>query len=547
MAVTTVERDQYCADGGIRVGRSAVLILLPILSAMVAGFLLHLLFQHGWYLVVLAACAAGGIVAGGIYVAVRWTHCRKPWLAFGIGAAGAVLCYLAFFYFGMRAAFGPAAGIETLPTYIQFRMATDVQEDVGRNQAAQRKPSPVMNWLLFGTELLMMVLMASEAARKAAGRVYDTDFDCWTKSETVRLVPGAYDSLEQALQNEALDEFLEVYRPAGTANQNAMCQVTLEYTIHPDVSPLERPVYLSAVEAPLRTAFRSLFARSSLLLQKELTAQEAIRFQRLFSGFARAVAARHSELAEINTQQMPLAGVQKTGPAQNRQVTQTADIEPIPEQERMYLYSGKHLLMENLCGGLPILLLAAAAGFGWLAAQVWDPASPLPGIAAVAAAILMAVPGLYLPLMCPHTAETAYARSVVRRSVAHRPERIVDPDEPDAFPVALTVREKWQKTVLETATDGGLAVLDHSARVLKMECDVERFIIPLDSIVSCAVEPFSMPIDPNTEFWYVRLIVQTRTASRELLICPTMISWIRNTNTTRRQRAEQFAARLTGS
>lgn len=531
-------RNQYTPDGQMKWGRFP-LLLLPLPGGLLTGMLLTFLFHVGWYLIVLASLFAGGLLALSMWLAVRWAACRIPWLAGLVGLFAGVIAYSSYFYFDMVVQIGPNAAVhpELLPDYIQFRMENDVQEDVGGGVPNRNppKPSVFMNWLTFVYESLIIIVMAVECGRRTAWRAHDAELDCWMKREEVRLQPGARDALTAALEGGDLNQFLDAYRPIAAPNNTQVCTVTIEYADFGDTSPLERPVYLSAVEAPLRTALKGVFGRSGLFLQVELTAQEALRLQPLFSKFSDAIMARHEELAEVS--QAPGVSHEMADAV----AVSDARIEELPESQRVNIFRGRHLLMANLCGAMPIGLILGGALIGFLATL---PGTIIAGVLIGIPAGLLVIAGILIALCCPHAAETSYAVRVLRRHFAERSGCVVNAESPDNFHVALTVRENWQKVKMETASDAGFAEIDESAQQINMECDAERFEIPFSSIISADSERFMMPIDQNSEYWYTRLVVKIPEGTREILLCDASPVWGLWTSSKRRRRTEEISQQL---
>lgn len=529
MALTVEERDQYSPDGRVKLSRIPMLAV-PVFAAILAGLLLALLFHVGWYLIILAALVAGGIVAGGMWGAVRFGHCRIPKLATALGLLCGVVAYSSYFYFDMIAQVGPevAARVDAVPSYIMFRMENDIHEDVGRPQPRAKKPAVFMNWFAFIMELALIVGIAVETGRRLAWRAYDVDTAEWFRKQETRLPVGAHDELVNALESETLDQFIENWPPTGLPQNAPACALTLEYSGSKSESPLEKPVYLSAVESPFRTGIRSIFGRSRMLLQKEITPREALRLQSLFPVFAEVVQSFHGELD----------AVRHAKPQYNAVETEAvATVVDIPETERTHIFKGTHLLMQNVFGGLPLLLIFAGVGIGYVATL---PADIVWIVALGVVAGMMILAGILIALCCPQAAESTYSVGVLKRNVQHRIDRIVDPDMDDVFHIAMTDRANWQKVKLETATDAGFAEISESSQELRLECDAQRVVIPFRSIIKSTVERFMMPIDQKTEFWFVCVTANTADGAREYLFCDASPVWGIVNNKRRRRRAEEI-------
>jgi hypothetical protein len=76
------------------------------------------------------------------------------------------------------------------------------------------------------------------------------------------------------------------------------------------------------------------------------------------------------------------------------------------------------------------------------------------------------------------------------REFASRPDKLVEPSDPDALFVEVVLRENWPRNqfMLEPAIDVGFLRIDVDRQVLLFEGDKERYIVPAASILSCEVE-----------------------------------------------------------
>jgi hypothetical protein len=97
-----------------------------------------------------------------------------------------------------------------------------------------------------------------------------------------------------------------------------------------------------------------------------------------------------------------------------------------------------------------------------------------------------------------------------RRLVRDRPDRVVDPDEPDVLFVEVVPRENWKKLKLETATDVGFLTVDEQRRQVRFEGDQERLIIPYASIRSCEVEWIYIGGEGGIKYYFTVLEFQTK-------------------------------------
>lgn len=530
-------RKQYRPDGRMRWSRLPVLVLFPLLVAVAGAILLNVLFVVGWYFVLIVPMAVGALVASSVYLGVHWSHCRKPWLAMMIGLAMGLVTYLGYFHVGMVTTFGmPAHRVDLLPWYVKFRMATDVQQDAGRPNQGPAKPDLFMNWFTFLYELAIIAGMSAEVARRHAMRGYDPKHQCWLKKELIVFPLGTLDALTKALETNQTAEFCQTHRVTGD-NPQASCQTTLEYTCSDEVSPLECPIYLTATEHPVRSELGAIFRRSKMLIQREITREEALDFQSQFTVFDQTLRERHRELRDL-----PIS-VSGTDP-DAQTATTVAVIQPINEQDRTNVFSGWNLLIENVIGGL--MLVGFFGGMGVIYAGVhFNPAIGLAGSVAIGAiGALMIGVSAYVALVCPTAPETVYSRWLMRRCLQQRAGVWVRPDDPDAIFVCLSQRDRWSKVKLETMTDAGYALIDRSAQTLRLECDAERMKIDRSSVIDCQAELFKHPIDQQTEHWMIRLVIQVSEGQREILITDATPRWTRYSNAMRQMRANELAGQI---
>ena len=283
----------------MRWSRLPGLMLFPLLTALLSASTLNWLFERGWYFVVMVPMAVGGLLAYVTWLTVAWSHCRIPWLATAIGLIVGLVAYLGYFQVSMASTLGIGVHrVDLLPRYIAVRMATDVQEDQANPNRDPGDPDPFMNWFSFVCELLFVAGVPAHVAGRRAMQAYDVMHDVWLKKESVLYPSGALASLTMALENGQTERFCEVQRPVN-GNPQSCCQVTLEYTCSDEVSPLERPVYLTATENPFRSELGALFRRSQMFIQREITRDEVLEFQSQFKGLDQTLRDHHEELRDL--------------------------------------------------------------------------------------------------------------------------------------------------------------------------------------------------------------------------------------------------------
>ncbi|PHR86426.1 MAG: hypothetical protein COA78_37985 [Blastopirellula sp.] len=210
-----------------------------------------------------------------------------------------------------------------------------------------------------------------------------------------------------------------------------------------------------------------------------------------------------------------LVPAQHIGPLQP---TEYADIQPVPEQDRGQTYNLTHLIMMNVVGGFPLLLWAGSAILLWRAYAIKDTGPLSYSITFIALGTIGIITGVVIGTWYVYLLEAIYSRWRFRAAVRNRPSSMVNPDEQDVAFIGISLREHWKQIKLDTCHDIGLLQLNQSKSLVLIESDKERFQIPKGSLFLCEPEVFTHPIDPSTEFWLIRLVVQLPDEPREILI-----------------------------
>src|SRR5437764_2180150 len=122
-----VEPNTYRASGRVRWLVFLPGVALTLATAVFMAWCLHLLFEAGYYFLIVAPLIASFPVAGVLYAAVSLGHCRNRIVAGAVGVLAALVLSVGHFYFDLVEDFGwaNAARIDALPHYINRRMQTD--------------------------------------------------------------------------------------------------------------------------------------------------------------------------------------------------------------------------------------------------------------------------------------------------------------------------------------------------------------------------------------------------------------------------------------
>ena len=235
-------------------------------------------------------------------------------------------------------------------------------------------------------------------------------------------------------------------------------------------------------------------------------------------------------------------GIRSTEPLQQPlEVTPAAvaEVTPVPEPFRQRVRGPNYKLIVNLIEVHPLISFfggGALAGLGiWqLTEQNW----PL-GIPLLVVGLPIACWGVYVALCCSTATSNRWIERRLRYEISQRGDSLVDPRDPESMYVSLIPREHFSQVRWTYASDLLLLKIDTARREVLLEGDSDRYRIPVDALARCDVRPFTI-IDPNKEFWCLRLVVHFEEEKRELLLNPSHANWLPSSNASR----QRVAAKL---
>lgn len=503
-------RVSYHASGGVRFGPFLVWLLPAVAAAAILAFLLFWLFLKGYYYMIVVPLIAALGVGALVRLAVIKGHCRN-WLLAGLaGFCAAVVLYLGYFYCGMVYQWGPrvVARSDLLPVYINARMKTDVIRDEGGPKDSATHDTG-MNWFTFifeaGSVLFVVVFLGIQRSR----RPYCEACERWM----IRRVTSFNPSTSAAV--------LDALRTGSSQALAALC-ATPVYSSVPNLSvgidvcaSLENsgsrgcPVYISVKRVmqsqgiagadPIDQARGKLLLRTLQATPSEIAAL-AHRFKLLES-----IAGRSVVFGPVpTTTKSPVH----------------ADL-PVQIQALEPEHAGKALSRGMIWGGsiltfVPLLIFIGGLGLvAWAATLLEGQVSPAQKLALfsmIAAGIICTVGGMALALTNPSFMAYRILQKRLRGELARRPNRKVNPDNPEALFVEIVPKAHWGKLMLHSASDIGLLLLDEAKRELLFEGDRQRFRIPADAITYCGLEEFVYQQGHGrTRYCYVVLRIESPT------------------------------------
>ena len=156
---------------------------------------------------------------------------------------------------------------------------------------------------------------------------------------------------------------------------------------------------------------------------------------------------------------------------------------------------------------IPILTIGAGAVSLWLL-DLPD-GDLIGGILVGVGFLLLVAYVIFETYFISHYPARCYLRWL-RERIDRRADAVVKADDTDAFFVQIIPRENWTVTMGENASDLGLLRVDPARRELRYEGDVERWVVPAESIISFKLRTFSPPggIPAMYGYWVVELRVE---------------------------------------
>jgi hypothetical protein len=532
------ERERYVSDMGMMVAGVPMLICGTIAAALGAGYILAWLFDHGWYFIILMPALLALALGGVLHMLVAASKCRNHWLAGGLGAVAGVLAYVGYFYFCMQQ--DPNLppqfnGVEFLPHYIAARMATDVQEDVGKPQINPRKPVAFMNWMLAGCEMCFFVGIASSFGWCRARRAYSRDLRRWAQKEEVQVAPYYSENLLAAWQNDDLPRTL---RDAPPVQQPQIaCKFIVEWFDDGDASPLDHPVYASIEDHYRMWGLQTM--RYAVLRQVELTTIEALSLRASLPKLSGKLDVKHPEL------QVVPAAVIPTKPAEN-EISMVATVTPVPEPYCKQVLNGYYAWNINIRDVIPLIYFLGGVGLVALGAWLGSKQQVVPCVLLVIIGIAGFVWGCYTSQLCLCIYGNRWAAGRLRNELAKRPNLVVDLNDAELQYISIIPREAFSKIRWTMSSDLLLMKIDPKRKEIRMEGDVENYIIPAAAVIDCQAICLFHPIDAQqqNQLWMVRLLIQRDEGEQELLISVGHIDFSPQTNRKREKIARETCARV---
>ncbi len=531
------ERESYVSDMGMMWAGVPMLVCGSMGAALGVGYFLSLLFEWGWYFIVIVPMVLALALGGVVHLLVGAAKCRNRWLSGTLGVLAGGLAYLSYFHFCMQHQFPMWQNrVDLLPAYIVNRMATDVQEDVGKPNVGQRKPVAFLNWLMFGFELAGFVGIVGSFGWNRARRAYSSDLRRWAQKEEVQVGPYYSENLVAAWESGDLPRALRDAPPV--AQPQVACKFIAEWFDDSDASPLDHPMYASIEDHYRLWGLQTL--RYTVVRQVELTTAEALSLRASLPKLSTKLDVKHPEL-----QVAPAAVIAKPV-AVDDEISMVATVVPVPEPYCRQVLNGYYAWNINIRDIVPLFYFMG--GIGLIALGIWlgSKQQILLCTGLVTVGIAGFVWGTYTSQLCLCIYGNRWAAAKLRNELAKRPNVIVELSDPELQYISIIPREAFSKIRWTMSSDLLLMKIDNKRSEIRMEGDVDQYVIPAAAISDCQAVCMYHPIDAQrtNQLWMVRLLIQRDAGEQELLVSVGHIDFSPQTNRKREKIARETCAQV---
>jgi hypothetical protein len=523
------KRSRYKPSGRVDWMRYLPLAVLSLMVAAGLAVVMHLMYEHGAYIIFFVPIFAAMFVMMFVRLAIRVGRCRSPKLAGLTGLIAGVVLYGGYYYVGMLSLIGIAnAGrIDLLPRYIDRRIHSDVQHDVGHPEFTpneRKQPDPVMNWLLFALEGGAVLFITALLPYRRAARSYCETCGDWKVQETAIFPAGTGKTIAEWLGRGELANLATMSRFSPGRNKQ-FTSVAVEMC-RSSKAPGGCPVLLAVKDISIggtMTEFQRFDGSPGKMRvnRVELTATEAVAIAPLFP----QLTSRLREISAIgSTSTAPTSGVAPAIPVSRAGLI---EVQAVPADEAKKLLNGWSILVANLLAfSIVIVMLASIAGiFGavWLSGALElgkngarpDPVRLVLGLFLAVVAFVLAVVSGYVGLKNSSVVGNWYFHSRAKRYFSLRRNKLVNPSQATdllTFFVEVVPRNNWGKMMAETATDVGFLQIDPRRGEIRFEGDIERYRIPAAAIADCRLEQVAAA-SADSQIVYFMVVVSGQTAS----------------------------------
>ena len=492
MSILPTPRSTYTSSGRVSWVRMAFFAVPTLAVALAMALCLYLAFAWNFYYYIFVPAVAALPVAGFAYLTVGGGHCRNKAVAGMFGLLVAAVLFLGHFYFHMVDVLADEIGLEAfirvdfLPKFINFRMATDVALENGREQGQ----STVGNWVWFAIDFLIVIAIVVVISMVRAGRAYCEACHRWMRRLTVNVSSKDGAAVLQALQPGKLETLPDI-RPLEGKLEPPHASLTLGWCPNSSRQPEPCPVYLSVKEAGE--------CSRTLLDQAEVTGDEIRALAGTIADFrpaARLAGEPEASVAEFSPRARELSPratepPASTGPSASPYVTS------MPKEAGDQVLNKTNTTIAVMLSLMPVI--AFVAGLAMIGVGLWQrPWNPdlaetrqILSYVLIGGGTVLLLFGGVVCWKCVDYFNFRFGYRVCRRAIQLRPDAIVNPDDPEAVLVDVVPRENWSGICPDHPSDSGFVKVDVRGRRLLFEGVRQRYQIPGDAICWCEVEPIN--------------------------------------------------------
>ncbi|HWF18542.1 MAG TPA: hypothetical protein VG754_04715, partial [Verrucomicrobiae bacterium] len=496
-------RKQYQPSGKINWAKFFPFALLSFFAAVVLAVILAVLFNVGFYLILLVPILAGLGLGGTVLLAVKMGHCRSPMKGALLGAVGGIILYLGYYYIGMEQTLGRLnpGDIFLLPRYIKVRMDYTVIKDVhtpDSNKDDDQKPTGFRtgsNWLFFALEFGFIVGIAAGSGLRWSRKPYCENCRTWMSRETTTFTPEVGPGFVEALRLGSVQSLAALFtspqKPSAphTAVAVDYCPRLKEGAAKDcDIYLSVKQVVAAAKGVTLNSFDQSKgkFLAQQVLLNRTEVPAVLVRFPSLES-VAGTTAAQ--ALQELQVEMPP-------APSPHA-MAEVMPVDPLHAKKVLTTKTGLIVTAFTLMAFLGVFVaIGLGALGGYLGFPQPAPAGGVPivmkilGSILIGVAILIFVTTLVLVFTSPGYFGSRYLRKLTETEFRKRSKPLVSTADADARFVQVIPRANWAKLKLIDATDIGFLRVDKQRGELLFEGDKENYRVPAAAITSCEIETF---------------------------------------------------------
>lgn len=430
-------RHQYRRSGRVAWKRFLPLAVLALTSSLAGGLYLAAVYVFGTYVFFGLAAWTGVLIGALVGVAVRLGRCRNASVGVGLGALCGCLAVMSHLQFSLsfETSFANFWRIAELPAYVEMRMNRDAVTSLSSDPEKVVSPTPNENWVLGGSDALLVILIPSAFGFFRSIQPYCDSAGVWMETRRVKVPLGTARRLNRKFEQNDPDQLADLPDPVVTEAEPDT--LTLVLARLPHQIPTKWPAFLvtSSIGPLIETAY---------WLAPEDLEQLKIYFEVLCTA--------------------------KDKPS-------FVHLMKMSESFHLDRYATAHRCASHLS---LLCLVVALAGF--LVCAPFEPVLPSWAIWIFTPLLLFV---LVLPSIAHRLGSFLIDRSMEKcaaRVIEHRPDRLVDSQDPDAIFVHVHRNLGVNTDTYQAENEFGYLKVDGATKQLLFEGDHERWSIPLESV-----------------------------------------------------------------